>query len=62
MYLLSKYINEKTDTRVILSGEGADEVMQSYCSSDGNTENLRLCTDLYMYGGLRADRCTAAWG
>lgn len=69
MYLLSKYINEKTDTRVILSGEGADEVMQGYiyfhkapspCEAD--TESLRLCRDLYMYDVLRGDRSTAAWG
>ena len=30
MYLLSKYISEKTDTIVIMSGEGADELAQGY--------------------------------
>lgn len=69
MYLLSKYINEKTDTRVILSGEGADEVMQGYIyfhkapsPKEADTESLRLCRDLYMYDVLRGDRSTAAWG
>ncbi|KAK3108126.1 hypothetical protein FSP39_001696 [Pinctada imbricata] len=69
MYLVSKYIKEKTDTTVVLSGEGADEVMQGYIyfhkapSADAaDTESRRLCKDLYMYDVLRGDRTTAAWG
>ena len=30
MYLISKYIAEKTDSVVILSGEGSDELAQGY--------------------------------
>ena len=30
MYLLAKYIGEKTDTIVVMSGEGADELAQGY--------------------------------
>ena len=30
MYLLSKYISQQTDTIVIMSGEGADELAQGY--------------------------------
>ena len=30
MYLLAKYINTHTDTVVIMSGEGADELAQGY--------------------------------
>ena len=30
MYLISKYIVEKTDSVVILSGEGSDELAQGY--------------------------------
>ena len=69
MYLVSKYIKEKTDTPVILSGEGSDEITQGYIyfhkapsASAGSEESLRLCNDLYMYDVLRADRTTAAWG
>ena len=30
MYLISKYIRHKTDSVVIFSGEGADELMQGW--------------------------------
>ena len=69
MYLLSKYIKENTDTTVIFSGEGADEVCQGYIyfykqpnETAGHEESLRLCNDLYMYDVCRADRTTAAHG
>ncbi len=69
MYLVSKYISEKTDTVVILSGEGSDEVAQGYIYfhkaptvDAGDQESRRLLRDLYMYDVLRADRCTAGWG
>ncbi|KAL4223308.1 hypothetical protein ACF0H5_016779 [Mactra antiquata] len=69
MYLISQYIKEKTDTTVILSGEGSDEISQGYIyfhkapsSNEASEESLRLCNDLYMYDVLRADRTTAAWG
>ena len=69
MYLLAKYIREKTDTVVIFSGEGADEVCQGYIyfykaptDQEGHEESLRLCNDLYLYDVCRADRTTAAHG
>lgn len=68
MYLLSKYIKEKTDTTVVFSGEGADELAQGYIyfrdapSEDaGHIESIRLLSDIYMYDGLRADRTTSAF-
>lgn len=30
MYLISKYVREKTDSVVIFSGEGSDELAQGY--------------------------------
>jgi asparagine synthase (glutamine-hydrolysing) len=69
MYLLSKYIKENTDTVVIFSGEGSDEVCQGYIyfykapsEQAGHEESLRLCNDLYLYDVCRADRTTAAHG
>jgi asparagine synthase (glutamine-hydrolysing) len=69
MYLLAKYIREKTDTVVLFSGEGADEIGQGYVyfyqqpsAQAGHEESLRLCNDLYMFDVARADRTTAAHG
>ena len=69
MYLLAKYIKENTDTVVIFSGEGSDEVCQGYIyfykaptAQAGHEESLRLCNDLYLYDVCRADRTTAAHG
>jgi asparagine synthase (glutamine-hydrolysing) len=69
MYLLSKYIREKTDTVVIFSGEGSDEVCQGYIyfykapnAEESAQESLRLCNDLYLYDVCRADRTTAGHG
>ncbi|KAG8224384.1 hypothetical protein J437_LFUL005206 [Ladona fulva] len=67
MYLISKYVHENTDSTVLLSGEGADEVGQGYIyfrdapsAEEGHKESYRLLQDLYMYDVLRADRTTAA--
>ncbi len=69
MYLVSKYIREKTDTTVIFSGEGSDELCQGYIyfhkaptAEDGHEESHRLLEDLYLYDVLRSDRTTAAHG
>lgn len=69
MYLLSKYIKEKTDTVVLFSGEGADEIGQGYIffykapsHEASHEESLRICNDLYMFDVARADRTTAAHG
>ncbi|XP_041367699.1 asparagine synthetase [glutamine-hydrolyzing]-like [Gigantopelta aegis] len=69
MYLLSEYISRKTDTVVIMSGEGSDEITQGYIyfhnapsPSAADAESRRLLEDLYMYDVLRGDRTTAAWG
>ena len=69
MFLISRYIQEKTDTTVILSGEGSDELAQGYIyfhkapdAEAGHKESMRLLEDLYMFDVLRGDRTTAAWG
>lgn len=69
MYLLSEYIRDKTDSVVIFSGEGADELLQGYIyfhkaptSEEADEESRRLLKDLYLTDNLRADRTTAAFG
>lgn len=68
MYLLSRYIKQNTETTVIFSGEGADELAQGYIyfrdapnAADAHNESLRLLKDIYLYDGLRADRTTSAF-
>lgn len=68
-YLMAKYISEKTDIRVILSGEGSDELFAGYkynysCPSSEELQRdaIRLIKELYMYDNLRTDRTTAKFG
>ncbi|XP_051927075.1 asparagine synthetase [glutamine-hydrolyzing] isoform X2 [Hippocampus zosterae] len=69
MYLVSKYIRENTDSVVIFSGEGSDELTQGYIyfhkapsTKAGAEESIRLLKELYLFDNLRADRTTSAHG
>lgn len=69
MYLLAKHIAQNTDVKVVLSGEGADELFAGYSylrkapSPEAvNLESRRLLSQLFMFDILRADRCFAAFG
>ncbi|XP_042560344.1 asparagine synthetase [glutamine-hydrolyzing]-like, partial [Clupea harengus] len=69
MYLVSKFIREKTDSVVIFSGEGADKLTQGYIyfhkapsPKAAAEESVRLMKELYLFDVLRADRTTAAHG
>lgn len=62
MYLLCKYIHEKTDVRVIMTGEISDEIF-GYKYTDFapsalefQKESEKRVRELYMYDVLRADR------
>ncbi|KAL9965981.1 hypothetical protein ACROYT_G023984 [Oculina patagonica] len=68
-YLLSKYISKETDTVVIYSGEGSDELSQGYSyfhkapsPEEADAESRRLLEDLYLYDVQRCDHSTAAHG
>lgn len=68
-YLLSKYIRENTNIRVLLSGEGADELFSGYIYSrcapspiELRKDCVSLLTELTYFDNLRTDRTTAAWG
>jgi len=69
MYLLSKLIKEKTNIRVILSGEGADEASGSYLyfhnapsPQEFQKECIRLINDVQHFDVLRGDKTTAGNG
>ena len=69
MFLLSKYIRDNTDIKVILSGEGSDEASGSYLyfhnapsPNDFQEECLRLLRDVRFFDVLRSDKTTAGSG
>lgn len=68
MWLLCKYIKEKTEKRVLLSGEGSDEYghYMYFHNAPGveefKEESFRLLEELHFTDVLRADRCTAGHG
>ncbi|KAM4028598.1 asparagine synthetase [glutamine-hydrolyzing] [Anomaloglossus baeobatrachus] len=69
MYLISKYIRKKTNSVVIFSGEGSDELTQGYIyfhkapsEEEAAEDSERLLRELYLFDALRADRTTAAHG
>lgn len=68
-YFLAKWISKHTDIKVILSGEGSDELFSGYIYSKlaPNEYELwhdskRLLEELYMFDCLRTDRTMSAWG
>lgn len=69
MWLLSQWIQKNTDCRVLLSGEGSDELLGGYKyfqnAPDEKTfvmETCRRVAYLHQFDVLRTDRCTAAHG
>ena len=70
MWLMCKYISENTpEVKVIMSGEGADEVCQGYLyfhnqpsPSEGHKESVRLLQDLLYFDVLRSDRSISTHG
>lgn len=68
-YLLAQYINRETNIKVILSGEGADEILGGYLyfhnapdRESFQNETERRVKLLHQYDVLRSDRATAAHG
>lgn len=68
MFLLARRI-KATGCKMVLSGEGADEVMAGYLyfhkapnSEELHRETVRKVKDLHKYDCLRANKATMAWG
>jgi asparagine synthase (glutamine-hydrolysing) len=69
MWLLCKWISKNTNCKVILSGEGSDELFGGYLYFKGapseeafQAETIRRVRLLHQFDVLRADRCAAAHG
>jgi len=68
-YLLGQYISKNTDIKVILNGDGADEVemgyLYFYLAPDAHAaqeESIKLVKEIHRYDGLRVDRCISNHG
>jgi len=62
-YLLGKWIRENTDIKVLLNGDGSDELCSGYMyfynapdEIESHSENVRLLSEIHFYDVLRVDR------
>jgi asparagine synthase (glutamine-hydrolysing) len=68
-YIVSKYIGTKTDAKVVLVGEGPDEVCSSYLfnwyAPSGKALHdtaLDYVDKIHYFDSRRGDRCISGWG
>ena len=68
-YLLSKYIKEFTNIKVIINGDGSDEVLGGYIFNyyaptpeSFHKSCLKYTQNIHMFDGRRLDRCLAYFG
>ena len=68
-YLVSKYIKDNTDVKVVFNGDGADEVCMGYLyNANAPTpteffeENVRLLKEIFYFDVLRSDRSISSNG
>ena len=68
-YLLSKYIKDHTNIKIIINGDGSDEVLGGYIFNyyapdkyKFHNSCLKYSQEIHMYDGRRLDRCLAYFG
>lgn len=68
-YLISKYISNNTDIKVLMNGDGADEVEMGYMYfynhpnlEEAHIESIKLVEEIHRFDGLRVDRCISQNG
>lgn len=68
-YLISKYISQNSEAKVIFNGDGADELMGGYLymhsapdAIEFDRESRRLLSDIYLFDVLRSDKSISSNG
>lgn len=68
-YLLARHISSRTDIKVILNGDGADEAQMGYLYNyfhpsheAAHADSLKLLDEIHCFDGLRVDRCLGFHG
>ena len=68
-YLIAEYISKHTDCKVVLNGDGSDEVAGGYVYfraapsvSAFDFECRRLLDDMHFFDIMRSEACMGAWG
>lgn len=68
-FLISKWIEQNTDIKVLMIGDGSDELCAGYMyfhkapdATASHFENIRLLENIHLYDCLRADRAIARNG
>ena len=68
-YLIGKYISENSEAKVIMNGDGSDELTGGYIYMLKNKDPIefdrecrRLLSDIYYFDVLRSDKCISSHG
>ena len=68
-YLIGKFISENSDAKVILNGDGSDELCGGYLymhkcpdAIEFDKECRRLLSDIHAFDVLRSDKCISSHG